>query len=219
MRPRSGPAPTRFRAVSVGCRRPIDTSTHRLRRARCGGSMHGGRPSGHAVCRDHERGEPSLARARAVAGIAAQAAHPADEQCAQPAGRIRHHRGARAARLCSTERAGCGRRRTNSGDPAPGAAPAAATDRPAAHRRRRDRGQDHGHRQGRSDDAAARHHPRRRRPHRPRHRHRHAPIAPPRGSAASSPAVRSRSRCWRRPPRPPASPGPCSPPVRATASR
>ena len=44
-----------------------------------------------------------------VAGIAAQAAHPADEQRAQPARRIRHHRGARAPRLCRAERAGCGR--------------------------------------------------------------------------------------------------------------
>ena len=75
-------------------------SAQQERRPRCGGGVHGGRPSGHAVCRDQERSETSLARARAVARIAAQAAHPADEQRARPAGRIQHHRGVRAARLC-----------------------------------------------------------------------------------------------------------------------
>src|SRR5579863_6225101 len=44
-----------------------------------------------------------------------------------------------------------------------------------------------------------------------------AAIAPPPGSAASSPAVRCRSRCWRRPPRTPASPGPCWCPAKPSA--
>ncbi len=39
------------------------------RRARCGSDVHGGRPSGHAVCGDQERRKPSLARARAVARL------------------------------------------------------------------------------------------------------------------------------------------------------
>ena len=122
------------RLIPGGLREAV-RAAQQERRARCGGDLHGRQPAGHGrfVAIKSVESPRSLARARALARVAGPPAHPADEQRAQPAGRIRHHCGARAARLCSAERTGCRRRRTNSGDPAPVCCgPAAATDRPPA---------------------------------------------------------------------------------------